>query len=180
MTSWPWVTLIWHKPTKVLEGYFEVSHTRFMSFHRFYFSLIRLFCQAKSAMTDNQKFGIWHDLWRHQWPSDKILQHIRKVKVRSIQNRLRIENRSSCLTDSRGGGAKRPPPHWRVESGDTPSVRGLTRAALGSTATLRWLGGGGRISPILPNFRINRRNEKREAAIESPKRGDSKAIFKFF
>ena len=39
-------------------------------------------------------------------------------------------------------------------------------------------GGGGEYSP-LPNFRTNRRGEKREAALESAQPEDSNAILKF-
>ena len=50
--SWPWMTLIWHKVTKDLGGYLEVSQIRSMSFYRLYFNLIRLLCPAKPTMPD--------------------------------------------------------------------------------------------------------------------------------
>ena len=80
-------------------------------------------------MTDIQKFDLWPDLWRHQWRSDKLLQHIRKVQARAIKDRFRIENWMISLTDSRGrgGGRNSPRPHRRVGSENTPSGRGLTR-----------------------------------------------------
>ena len=63
----------------------QVSKTRCIPFHRLYFSLIRLLCPAKPAMTDNWKFDLWSDLWRHQWPSDELLQHILKAHARSYE-----------------------------------------------------------------------------------------------
>ena len=50
--SWPWMTLIWHKVTKDLGGYLEVSQIRSMSFYRLYFNLIRLLCPAKPTIPD--------------------------------------------------------------------------------------------------------------------------------
>ena len=41
---WPCMTLIWHKVTKGLRGYLEVSQTRSMSFYRLHFNLIRMIC----------------------------------------------------------------------------------------------------------------------------------------
>lgn len=79
------ITLIWHKVTKGLAGYLKISQTWSMSFHRLYFNLMRLICPARPARTDNQKFDLWPDLWSHQWPSHKILQHIRKNQTWSYQ-----------------------------------------------------------------------------------------------
>ena len=84
--SWPWMTLIWHKVTKDLGGYLEVSQIRSMSFYRLYFNLIRLLCPAKPTMPDClKKIDVGPDLWRHQWPLDKMLHNIRKVLARSYQ-----------------------------------------------------------------------------------------------
>ena len=58
LISWPWMTLIWHKVAKGLRGYLEVSQTRFMSFHRLYFNLIRLLGLANPSMTDNKKWPL--------------------------------------------------------------------------------------------------------------------------
>ena len=70
---------------KRLGGYLEIPQTRSMSFHRLYFNLIRLLFLAKRAMTDTQNFDLWTDLWRYQWRSDEISQHIQQVQARGYQ-----------------------------------------------------------------------------------------------
>ena len=60
--------------TKDHKGYgrcFEVSQIRSMLFHRLGSNMMRLLCTAKPAMKDGQKYDLWPDLWRHQWPSEK-------------------------------------------------------------------------------------------------------------
>ena len=92
-----------------------------MSFHRLCFNLIRLLFLAKPAMENNKISELWPDLWRHRWPSDKLLQLFREFKPEAIKWRFWIE--SSSLADSKG--AETPHPHRRVGSGNTPLGRGL-------------------------------------------------------
>ena len=64
----------------------------------------------------------------------KICTLFRKFKSGPIKYRFRIENWPSSLVDTKGGGGETPHPHRWGGSGNTPSGRGLTRAALGLPA----------------------------------------------
>ena len=93
-----------------------------MPFHRLYFSLIRLLCPAKPAMTKSKKLffdtcDVISDL------QTKFYWIFGKFKSGAIKCHFRIENRPSSLADSTG--LTSPPPHRRVGSGNTQSGCGL-------------------------------------------------------
>ena len=121
LTSWPQMTLTWHKVTKGIRGYLKASQIRSMSFHRICFNVIRLLCPVRRTMTYIQT-------WQLTPPgtcdvisdvNTKFCKTFRKFMIRAIKYRFRIENWSIGLGNRReGGGAKRLP-HQRTRSGNT-------------------------------------------------------------
>ena len=94
-----------------------------MPFHRLYFNLIRLLYSAKPAVTNPQKLTF---ILTYEVIIDlkiKVCNIFGKFKPGSIKCRFPIENMSSSLADSRGGGrnAPSPPPHPPI-SGQGPAL----------------------------------------------------------
>ena len=125
MTSWPWMTLMWHKITKGLVGCVELSQIRSMSFNRLYFNLALLLCPAKPAMTENKKWPLTRPVTSSVTFRPNFAKYS-KVQAGSYKSPFRIQNRSSSLADSRGSEVEpSPSSHWRAGSGNTPSGSGM-------------------------------------------------------
>ena len=93
-----------------LGGYLEASHTRSISFHRLYFSLIWLLCPAKPAMTDERNLIFDPTCHVISGVLIKFCNIFGKFKPGAFKYRFRIENRSSRWSDSRGPKCPPPPP----------------------------------------------------------------------
>ena len=110
LTSWHWMTMSWRKVTKDLGEYLEVSQTRYTSFNRLYFNMIRPLFPAKRTMTDNKKLTFDPICDVISDVQTKFCNIFGKVKPGAIKCCFRIENWSISLADSRGPKQPAPPP----------------------------------------------------------------------
>ena len=116
LTSWPWMTLNWHKLLKYLGESLKLSQTQSKTFHLLYFNLIRLLCRR------SEQLQIFKDLTFDpacDVISDvqiKMFHHIRKYQAQAIKCCFRIEHWSIGLADSRAGVGGKTFPHRRGPS----------------------------------------------------------------